>query len=259
MAAMKTSVGRLYLLFNSCLPQNDKVKKRLNICRIIESGEYNELKNYSPFSQYFEQLFSKDKLAEYDSAKLDEICKVIPKIIPLVEHISNATMYGDALELTEKDIPDFTSVKSVDALMGKLKIDNSIPNVTNISKENFMSIFSDKTIKDPAAALKFVTAKDIENPYEVIKRNLNNVNYCIKSKDIKAIQDTYASKISETKAKLDSIKKEKWKMRRKKWLFIGIAIVILTVINSFEVISMSSLIGLNSLSALLLILYFFIG
>lgn len=44
MAAMRTSVGRLYMLFDACLPKNEKVKKRLNICKITESNEYNELK-----------------------------------------------------------------------------------------------------------------------------------------------------------------------------------------------------------------------
>lgn len=259
MAAMKTSVGRLYMLFDACLPQNEKVKKRLNICKITESSEYNELKSYSPFAQQFEQLFSKDKLAQYSVDKLSEIVMVIPKIIPLIENIGNAITYGNALELTEKDIPDFTSVKSVDGLMGKLKIDNSTPNVTNITKDSFMSIFSDKTIKDPTQALKTISARDVENPAEAVKRNLNNSTYCIKAKDIEAIQAKYANKISEIKGKLDSIKNEKWKLRRKKWLYIGVAIVILTAINTFELLSMTNLAGLNSLSTILLMLYFFIG
>ena len=57
MAAMRTSVGRLYMLFDACLPKNEKVKKRLNICKITESNEYNELKNYTPFAKQFEKIF----------------------------------------------------------------------------------------------------------------------------------------------------------------------------------------------------------
>ena len=259
MAAMKTSTGRLYMLFNACLPNNEKVKKRLIICKITESSEYNKLKNYPPFAGRFEQLFSQDKLAEYNSEKLDEIVKVLPKIIPLVERINNAITYGNALELTEKDIPDFTSVKSVDNLMEKLKIDSSTPNVTNITTNNFMAIFSDKTIKDPTEALKSISAGDIENPTEVVKKTLNNAIYCIKEKDIKAIQDTYAQRISEIKTKLDSIKNEKWKLRRKKWLYIGIAVIILTVINTLDLLSTNNSAILNLVSGILLILYFFIG
>ena len=257
--AMKTSVGRLYMLFDACLPKNEKVKKRLNICKITESSEYNELKTYTPFAKQFEQYFSQDKLSGYDAAKLDEIVKVIPKIIPLVEQINNAITYGNALELTEKDIPDFTSVKSIDTLMGKLKIDKATPNVTNITQENFMAVFSDKTIKNPTNALKSISASDIKNPVEAVRRNLFSSTYCIKSADITAIQDTYAEKVSEVKAKLDSVKKDKWKLRYKKWLYIGIAIIILTIINSFELMSAGNSIALISLSTLLLILYFFIG
>ena len=257
--AMKTSVGRLYMLFDACLPKNEKVKKRLNICKITEASEYNELKTYTPFAKQFEQYFLQDKLSSYDAIKLDEIVKVIPKIIPLVEQINNAITYCNALELTEKDIPDFTSVKSIDTLMGKLKIDKATPNVTNITKENFMAIFSDKTIKDPTNALKSISANDIKNPVEAVRRNLSSYTYCIKSADITAIQDTYAEKVSEIKAKLVSVKNEKWKLRYKKWLYIGIAIIILTIISSFELMSADNSIALTSLSTLLFILYFFIG
>lgn len=259
MAVMKTSVGRLYMLFDACLPKNEKIKKRLNICRITESSEYNELKAYSPFVKQFEEHFSAEKLANYDVDKLDEIVKVIPKIIPMIEQLNNAITYGNALELTEKDIPDFTSVKSIDNIAKKLKIDKSTPNVTNISSNNFMDIFSDKTIKEPTEALKSISPADIENPIEAVRRNLTSSTYCIKVADIEAIQNEFAEKVSEAKAKLDGIKKDKWKLRYKKWLCIGVAIIILTVINSFEIVSQSNSIGLISLSTLLLILYFFIG
>ena len=257
--AMKTSVGRLYMLFDACLPKNEKIKKRLNTCKITESSEYNELKTYSPFSKQFEQYFSQDKLAGYDAVKLDEIVKVIPKIIPLIEQINNAITYGNALELTEKDIPDFTSVKEVDTLMVKLKIDKATPNVTNITKDNFMAIFSDKTIKDPKDALKSISASDVKNPVDAVRRNLSSSTYCIKATDITAIQDVYAKKMSEVKAKLDTIKRDKWKLRYKKWLYIGIACILLTTISSFELMSPDNSIALTSLSTLLLLLYFIIG
>ena len=256
---MKTSVGRLYMLFDACLPKNEKVKKRLNTCKITESSEYNELKMYSPFSKQFEQYFSQDKLAGYDATKLDEIVKVMPKIIPLIEQINNAIIYGNALELTEKDIPDFTSVKSIDTLMGKLKIDKSTPNVTNITKDNFMAMFSDKTIKDPKDALKSISASDVKNPVDAVRRNLSSSTYCIKAKDITAIQYIYAKMMSEVKAKLDAVKRDKWKLRYKKWLYIGIAIILLTTISSFELMSPDNSIALTSLSTLLLLLYFIIG
>lgn len=256
MAIMKTSVGRLYMLFDACLPKNEKVKKRLNICKITESSEYNELKSYSPFAKQFKELFSQEKLVEYDSAKLDEIKKVIPKIIPLIEQINNAITYGNALELTEKDIPDFTSCKSVDSLMSKLKIDKATPNVTNISKNIFMAIFSDSTVKDPKVALNSISKDDVDNPVEAVKRNLSSFTYCIKQSDIDSIQDTFAERMSEIKTKLDDIKNEKWKLRYKKWVFIGIATLLITVINSFEFFSYEPI---SLLSILLIAIYFFIG
>lgn len=257
--AMKTSVGRLYMLFDACLPKNEQVKKRLNTCRIIESNEYNELKTYKPFAKQFNMFFSAEKLAEYDVSKLEEIVKVIPKIIPLIEKINNSITYGNALELTENDIPDFTSVESVDTLMKKLKIDKATPNVTNITQDNFMAIFSKNTIKNPTEALKSISAEDIKNPVEAVKRNLASSIYCIKAADITAIQDVYAEKVSEIKEKLDNIKREKWKLRYKKWLFIGVASLVLTTINSFELMSIDNATALTSFSSLLLIIYFFIG
>ena len=259
MATMKTAVGRLYMLFDACLPQNANIKKRLNICKITESNEYNELKSYAPFAGQFTHLFSMDKLNGYRPEKLEEIAAVIPKIIPLIDQLNNAIAYGNASELTEEDIPDFTSVKSVEALMGKLKVESAKQNLTNITPDNFMAVFSNKTVKDPTEVLKSVSAADINNPYDVIKDALKNTIYCIKAEDIKKIQEEYANKIAEIKAKLKGIKQEKWKLRRKKWLSIGISILILTAVNAFEVLSGESALILNIFGGLLLILYFFIG
>jgi len=259
MAAMKTAVGRLYMLFNACLPENEKIKKRLSLSKITESTEYNELKNYEPFKDEFNKNFSKDKLDNYDIAKLEEIIEVIPKIIPLIENINNAIIYGNAAELSEKDIPDYCSVKSVNALSKKINIEQSEPNITNIDKNNFMRIFSSDTIKDPAEALKSISADDINNPSEAVKRILNQSFYCIKEKDVNDIKEKYAEQISSIKDKLNTIKQEKWKLRYKKWLFIGVAIILLTLINTFELLSPDWSAMLTLLSTILMILYFFIG
>ena len=60
--ALKTSTGRLYLLFHACLPQNEKVEKRLLVSKIIESSDYNELAEYRPAKGVYEHFFSKDKI-----------------------------------------------------------------------------------------------------------------------------------------------------------------------------------------------------
>lgn len=259
MAAMKTSMGRLYMLFSACLPQNEKVKKRVIICQIIESNEYNELKSYTPFTSLFQKLFSKEKLSEYSIEKLNELIIAMPKIIPLIENIFNAINYGNAIELTSKDIPDFTSVKSMDCLASKLRIDQANPNVTNIKKENFLVIFSEKTIKNPTEVLKSVSASDIQNPIEAVKKRLEKNAYCIKTKDITAIQERYAEQVSAVKEKILGVNKDKWKIQYKKWGCICAAILILTIINRFEFVTGETSICLTVLSLLLLIVYFFIG
>lgn len=259
MAAMKTPVGRLYMLFDACLPQNEKVKKRLNICKITESEEYTELKAYLPFFSQFEKYFSEDKLSEYSVEKLDEIARVIPKVIPSIENIADSIAYGNAVELTEKDIPDFSSEKSIDTLSDKLITNQVDSNITNITRDNFMNIFSDKTIKNPTEVLKTISVNNINNPVEAIRRNLAQTTYCIRERDITAICDEYKEQVSAVKDKLANIEKDKWKMRYKKWLCIGIAIIILTIISSFELMSSGTAAGLDLLSAMLLIIYFFIG
>lgn len=118
---MKTSVGRLYTLFNACLPNNDKINKRLTICKLLESKEYLELKEYAPIKTIFNNFYSKEKLCEYDQNKLDEIKKAIVLIIPTVEKVNNAINYGNGWDLTENDIPDFTSYSSLSKLSEKIK------------------------------------------------------------------------------------------------------------------------------------------
>ncbi|SCN23503.1 hypothetical protein N3C_1334 [Clostridium sp. N3C] len=147
----------------------------------------------------------------------------------------------------------------MDNLAAKLKIDQPDPNMTNITKYNFMDIFSDKTIKDPRDVMKSISMDEIENPVEFISRNLSQTNYCIRAKDMNDICNKYVQQVSELKSNIESIKKEKWKLRYKKWLYIGLTLILLIVISKYELLSYDVSMLLFGLSFILLVLYFFIG
>ena len=73
MAAMKTSVGRLYMLFDACLPQNEKVKKMItdikNFYRFnmkYQTFTFNVM-NFSPTSnkETVEEYWRKHGIPEF--------------------------------------------------------------------------------------------------------------------------------------------------------------------------------------------------
>ena len=60
---------------------------------------------------------------------------------------NNVIKYGDAWKLTNGDLPDFYSQSSLEELSDKINADDSAINITNITENNFLAFFSDKTIK----------------------------------------------------------------------------------------------------------------
>ena len=256
---MKTSVGRLYTLFNACLPDNEKVKKRLTISKLLESKEYLELKDYAPFKPLFNKFYSKECLFEYDQNKLEEIKKAIPVLIPTIEKINNAIQYGNGWDLTEDDVPDFTSYNSLNKLSAKIKIDQADKNISNIN--NFMEIFNKKTIKNPNDVLLSISTEDIKKPEAALKKRLSNDKYCIKQSDINAIKEKYMQQMSVITQQKNGIKHDKRALRWRKLGIIGIMILILVALNSFELLSPNGTGSAMAImfSILLMILYFIIG
>ncbi len=256
---MKTAVSRVYTLFHACLPENEQVQKRLYLNEILESQEYIKLKEYEPFYPYFDTFFSKEKLLEYGAPQLSEQRKTIPNVIPAIETLFRAICFGNAMELTEKDIPDFSSAASLKRFSAKLRIEQEHKNITNITKNHFMDLFSEKTVTNPTEALKAITVEDMKNLGEAMKRNLGQCTYCIKETDILAIQNEYDEKISAIKEKLVGIKRTKRALQLKKLAAVGLVILLLTLINSFELLSPGADTVATLLSAGLTVLYFLIG
>lgn len=259
MAAMRTSVGRLYTLFDACLPNNESVKRRLAITNIIESKSYNELKRYSPFSKLFDNYFSNDKLSTYSLKELADIEKAIPKIIPLIEKLNRSIIYGNAYKLTEKDIPNFCSPSSIDKLSAKLKTTQTEPNITNISSNNFIEIFSSKTEKDLSKITRGLTEDDSQNIAEAITKKFSSTIYCFSNKEVNNLQKTINEKLTSTKEKLESLNEQKWKIRIIKMVIICMVILLLVAVNSFELLSAGGLSALTIVICLIAIVFAVLG
>ena len=224
--ALKSATGKLYLLFSACLPNNEEVKKRLLLEQITESKEYRELEAYNPMNNAFNELYSKDKLSGFSVNELSEIKKAIPKIIPVTTKLINSIKYGDAWKLSAKDLPNFYSPKSLDNLSAKLSAVDGAENITNITDNNFMAIFSDKTVTSLEPINSVLTVSDLKNMKKAIKTKLSNKSYCINTAEIANIKDQFDEAIGELNKFESSIKYQKYRLINRK---IAVTAVILLI------------------------------
>ncbi len=226
--ALKSATGKLYMLLSACLPDNDNIEKRLLLEQITESKEYRELKSYSPMKNVFLKFYSKQKLAALSTDELREVgYKTIPNVIFVVTNIINSIKYGDAWKLSLKDIPDFYSAESLNALDVKIKSVSGSGNITNIKDENFMAVFSEKTIKSLDSIKADLTVSDIENMSAAIPKHLKGKSYCISKNEIEEIKDSFDSANIELEKYNQSLRYGSFVLLCRKLLLTSICILLL--------------------------------
>lgn len=225
--ALKSATGKLYMLLSGCLPENTDVEKRLLLEQITESEEYRELEVYAPMGKIVNKLYSKNKLSEFSVNKLKGIQKAIPYIIPTVSKTITAIKYGNGWSLSSKDIPDFYSYDSLKKLESKLNTNDANANLTNISDNDFLGIFSDKVIRSINDIQSSLTVLDLEDIETAIKTKLSGKTYCINTNTLNEIK----SKFDNTKNELDkyekSIRYKKYKIVERKIFITALAILMM--------------------------------
>ena len=218
--ALKTSTGRLYMLFHACLPQNEKVEKRLLVSKIIESQDYNELATYRPIKEVFDNYYSKDDLMGYDEKTLKEVESAVPLIVPTIQKLIKAIKYGNGWSLTAEDKPDFMSSESIKKLSDKLIENTGDENITNIKDEECLRIFDDSTKKGIGDLLSQIRINDLQNLEGILKTTAGDSIYCFDANAISGMKGDFEEKIKKIKQESFELKHRRSWFRLKK---IGIA------------------------------------
>lgn len=186
--ALKTSTGKLYMLFSACFPKNEDVKKILLIEKIMATEKYRSLCIYEPMVDYVRNNLSKECLKNMSYDGLNELEKTIPIIQETVELLIKSISYSNAWELTTDDNPDFTNYKSVLNLKNKLKDEVAGNNITNLGNNNYMDIFSEDLISNVDEIMDRFSIEQMQNAKDEIKKVLDDKPYCIPYKEIEERQ-----------------------------------------------------------------------
>lgn len=258
--ALKTSTGRLYMLFHACLPQNEKVEKRLLVSKITESQDYNELASYEPAKTVYEEHYSRDKLVGYDENTLKEAEKAIPLIVPAIQKLINAIRYGNGWSLTPEDKPDFMSSESINGLTEKLIENQGDENVTNISDTDCLKIFDAKTIKKVGDMISNLRLNDLPNLKEILKSNAGGSMYCFDASAVNGIKEEFETQINDINRESFELKHRMSWFRLMKLGVAAIALLLfLFVALTLDLISGTALAGALILIFVLIVLYIILG
>lgn len=207
--ALKSSKGKLYILLAACLPDNSNISRALQIEEITESKEYRQIFALGYGKEYFSNLFSKNSLSKLSSEVLTDIAESIKLIPEVVSALVMEIEYGDAWNLTSKDKPNFYSQASVLSLRKKIaKSQKADRNITNISKDDFMAIFDEKTIKDVRQVISNFTLEQLNNVREEVPKSLKNFKYCISYESLNSERLEIEKKLAVIDIKMKNIIKK---------------------------------------------------
>ncbi len=146
--SLKSNTGKLYMLLSSCIPDDERIRNRIEIESALESKEYRELAECESFSDIFKDKFSPDALMNLDRDTLAAALESAELIPVLVERLGNAIYYGNGWELCSFDEPDYYKPQSIRKLLDRLKFDEIYLNDTNIPQDKFYEIFKAAKFRD---------------------------------------------------------------------------------------------------------------
>lgn len=176
--ALSTNKQKLFTLFSACLPDNEAVQRELLIEAITSMPEYSSIMA-TPSWKYLSKVYSVEALRKCSVSTLKRLPSAVKSVPDVLLHLESCIQHGDAWKLTASDMPDWTSAISIAKLREKLHYSQEEPNVTNINRENLLSIFLDNVVRSPAEVLDNWTVDDCQNIDLGVQKALNGRLYCI--------------------------------------------------------------------------------
>lgn len=202
---------KLLNILSACQPANESLAKLSSINAIKCMEAYQELARRTAFREEFAKLLTDEKLQSFSGKQLKSLQAALPEIPDCMDNIIYSLKNGDGPQLTAEDRPDFMNKASVTGLSERLE-DSSGKNYTNISPEEFMTIFEDATVKSIRGVFGQLPAQCRD--YEAALRDLfGSQKYCISEKEIKDLDAEYAGQVDQKQRLLGTGKVLRFKHR----------------------------------------------
>lgn len=222
---MKNTREKLISLLGLCSDDKTEAIKLQLLTSITQSADYAALSKSSALKKPFEDLYEHSKLEDLSNSELEKRESSLHEIVSLNEQLVQSLHSGNGPELTNEDLPDFTSLKSISKLCKIIHLAPDVTNFTNISEENALAVFSDTTIKSAQQCfdmlpVSITTSEDIDEA--MIQENMGSTLFCVNIEEFKACHKSFLESAEKSE---DIIAKEKF--RKNKHRLLKIAIVLL--------------------------------
>ncbi len=189
--ALKSSTGAIYMLFNACLPDDKKVKKRLFLEEIIESNEYKKLSKDKRAVSLMKTVYSFSSLQKQDEKTLGCIKEALPYAEKAIDAICLIKRHGDAETIDMNDVPDFTSKQSLQRVISNSNRLSVVETLTNIKDTDLFGIYKADTIRNLDDLYKTITIKELEQLEDKIDKTFKGQRYWVNPQKIRALQKKY--------------------------------------------------------------------
>ena len=252
---MKKEIEKLIFLLRLCSDDETEAIKLQFLVNIISSDDYLAFSKSAALKNPFEELYELSKLEVLSNSELKKRRALLHNIVYFNNQLVKSIHFGNGPELTDNDLPDYTSLKSITQLCNKIHISNDVTNYTNISEENALAVFSDTTIKSAQKCfdmLPISVAKADVIDEAMIIQNMGTTLFCINIEEFETCRKNF---LVYTEKCENIIADEN--LRRKKHRLFKIAIVMLC----FAVIYTCSQFGLflDTFTPMLTFIMFFIS
>lgn len=216
----------LLLLLRLCSDNVDEAIKLQYLANIFQSSDYQELCKSATLKNTFEELYEFSKLEALNNSELKGREVLLHNLLSFNKQVVRCISYGNGPELSDDDIPDFTSSKSILAFLKKIHLTQDKLNYTNITETNALEIFSDKTIKSAQECfdmLPISLTKSIKIQEPKIAHCLNNTSFCINIAEFESIHKNFLS-VAEKDEEIIATEN----FSNKKYRFIKVAVVMMS-------------------------------
>lgn len=222
---MKNVRERLISLLGLCSDDKIEATKLQLLTSILQSKDYAALNKSVALKKIFEDLYDRTKLEELSNSELKKRGSLLHILVSFNKQLVQSIYSGNAPELTSKDFPDFSSIKSITKLCNRISLSHNVVNYSNISEDNALAIFSDTTVKSAQNCLDMLPVsitKEESIDEASIKQYMGDTLYCFNVEEFNACHKSFLVVAEKSEA---IIAKEKY--RRKKHRLLKIAIVML--------------------------------
>ena len=228
---MKDFRKKLLSLLNICAEDRNESGKLLQLTKIIQSEDYQELVNNHAFRTEYKSAWTVDRLQLLSSEELEEKEAEICNLAKMFRLLQKAILYGNAPSLTQYDFYSFKNTKLVAKLIEKLSACDKQINYSNIDKRHLLKIFDPTTIKSAKECFYmlplFVTKKSVITEAD-IQVAMGNRLYCIDIEEFNKVHRDFFIFSNNAEA---TIQYEK--LRRKKHRLFKAAVAMMLFLITF--------------------------